>query len=322
MADFSIEPIAGDASARKYHRIRFAPKDTATLSSMILCEDLPVPDFEGSDFLRINRFLTRHGYPVPAVIGIEATIGWMLLEDGGSHDLSSLLNDPQIRREQQRKLLLEALENILALHRLPLISPVQNRFFDFHKLRWEMDFMLENTIRAFPDRFTHQSLTHLSNYLDHQCRIAASAPEQFVFVHRDYHSRNIMLRDHDQQQLVIDYQDARMGTPWYDVVSLLYDPYLNIAASLRSELVEWLLQRSPLLNETHAQYPAILQQRLLKALGSYIYLTYGKQKDKYYSSIFSVRAIINSIQRELSVPEFVTAFLEQVCDAAILRGTR
>jgi aminoglycoside/choline kinase family phosphotransferase len=122
-------------------------------------------------------------------------------------------------------------------------------------------------------------------------KIAAMLARQpRVLTHRDYHSRNLMLR---QDRLrVIDFQDARLGPCQYDLASLLYDSYIVLPADLREELLTYYLEQKAtrdgyaLDRESFVQvFDYMCLQRHLKALGTFAFQTAIKRSTRYVAAI-------------------------------------
>jgi len=125
--------------------------------------------------------------------------------------------------------------------------------------------------------------------------------EPRVLVHRDYHSRNIMIKN--GEQIVIDFQDARMGTPLYDLVSLLEDCYYQLDGENKEKLTQYYFNTyfkkiDPSKNYEQFKYiyDMMAIQRVYKAIGSFAYI-YADRKDlryvKYIGYAFEkVRAIM------------------------------
>ena len=114
-------------------------------------------------------------------------------------------------------------------------------------------------------------------------KFLANRPQYFV--HRDFHSKNIMLKE--SKLIVIDFQDARLGPCSYDLVSLCYDPYVPLNVSQRQVLFESAESyfsnhlSSEIADEVAITQKAVMLQRLLKALGSFAYLTCELKRGDY-----------------------------------------
>src|SRR5690606_9990932 len=117
-------------------------------------------------------------------------------------------------------------------------------------------------------------------------RLAAElAANSLYFVHRDFHSRNVMVQN--GHLAVIDFQDARLGPAAYDLVSLCFDSYVPFGAGLRREMLDaglTLLRESGLTqaaDDAERLWRPVLLQRQLKAVGSFGFLTLDKQRGDY-----------------------------------------
>ncbi len=217
-----IAALAGDASMRRYYRIR------SKQGPYIVCFDETLagaPDGE-HQFLVMQALLERNGIPVPGVVAADRARGLLLLEDLGDE----LLEDrfPGLTNDEAEKLYGEILD-ILA--RIQSIAPDSsalpfNRSFDMERLMFEFDFFIEHAVRNYFSCNAREAFLH--ELRGEFVKIAESLqrPELFVLNHRDFHSRNIML--HGDAPYIIDFQDARMGLPQYDLASLLRDSYVRL----------------------------------------------------------------------------------------------
>jgi len=150
--------------------------------------------------------------------------------------------------------------------------PAYSLKFDVEKLMWEMDFMLKHYVKGYlKQELEPDAEAKVRDALTRLCQTLAK--EEQVFVHRDFHARNLMVRRDDL--MLIDFQDARMGPRQYDLVSLLKDSYIVLEDETRNELLNYYLQR---MQEEGLQIPrtAFLKifdwmsvQRNLKAIGTF-----------------------------------------------------
>jgi aminoglycoside/choline kinase family phosphotransferase len=280
---FRIEDGAAlpdEGSARRYYRFQSGGR------SAILCLDTPFR-IESSDFLKIGRYLKEHGASVPAVLDLDER-GWMLLEDAGMESLESLYRrDPAAGEVAYRA----AIDELALWHRMKPPEIVAGRFFDFERLWWEMEFLFArlNRLSDLLQKDLRPSF-EVQMFLRSACEhLGSSSP--LVFTHRDFHARNIMVPDSSNpgHVVIIDFQDARMGLPWYDLSSLLYDPYSDLTAEKRRSWFQYYCSISGLKLERQVieenQYYLQALQRIFKALGSYLFLTFEKGKYFYIQSI-------------------------------------
>ena len=204
----SLEVVSGDASFRRYFR---QPTETATFIAV----DAP-PDKENSQpFVTIANAWAEQGVAVPKVIKADLEQGFMLLSDMGDQLLLPLLNDASAE-----SLYHQALDALIGIQQTTHTLPAYDAP------------LLDREMALFTDWFLGE---HLGLELSPQeqsmlqetfavLRDSALGQVQ-VPVHRDYHSRNIMVLDDDTLG-IIDFQDAVHGPLTYDVVSLLRDCYV------------------------------------------------------------------------------------------------
>lgn len=299
-----LQPLWGDASTRRYYRVRPLSADGATYCLM----ELPPPAAgaaaeEGElPFLNIQRYLESRGLPVPRVFASDVARGLVLLEDLGDLRLVDLL--PSASAAAMRAAYREAIDNLLEMQAPPPDS-------------------LRSRCRAYTYAFTEETFTaELQFFAQHMSArrrpsAAPSAPQaaaepaeaaspaltaEFarlsravlaaprVFTHRDYHSRNLML--HQGRQVIIDFQDARLGPPLYDLVSLLFDAYWVLDDALREELLAYYREgwrRCFQHDLCGADFPRQVRltalQRNLKALGTFASMRARKQTRAYEAFI-------------------------------------
>jgi N-acetylmuramate 1-kinase len=289
-ADFQVWPLLGDASDRRYYRLRLkAPVNG--LTSIVLMR-LAEPYTAGElPFVNVQRYLSSKGIPVPALLCDDSPHGFVLLEDLGDVTLQDALQGAS--REQIACVYGEALDILLALQHPISVAPrggcVAFRLaFDVEKLMWELDFFLTHMIKQFCSRqLTSADEAALRGQFWGISSLLARQPR--VLTHRDYHSRNLMC--HQGRLRVIDFQDARLGPCQYDLASLLYDAYVVLPRDLREALLTYYRERKASI-DGYRDHDGFLQvfdymclQRHLKALGTFAFQTVVKQNRRYTSAI-------------------------------------
>ena len=206
-----IEPASEDASFRRYFRVR---ADTGTWIAM----DAPPPMEDCRPFVAVLGLLREAGVHAPALHAADVERGFLLLDDLGSRRYLDVIDE-----DSADSLYADAIEALLDMQ--CGIDRGQVPPYDDRKLREEMDLFR----RWFLARHLGIDLdTTLVRALDETfevlVRVCNEQPR--VFVHRDYHSRNLMcLEKHNPG--VIDFQDAVDGPLTYDLVSLLRDVYVR-----------------------------------------------------------------------------------------------
>ena len=207
-----IAPASADASFRRYFRVTL--KDGRSLIAM----DAPPDREDCGPFVAVAARMRQAGLHVPQIIEQDLAQGFLLLEDLGSVDYLSALNPDSAESMYS--------DATGALLRLQLNAPVAG-------LPPYDRAMLLREMQLFPDWLLGK---HLGLVLDtdeqemletaFECLVGNALAQPVVCVHRDYHSRNLMLLDVDNPG-VIDFQDAVAGPVTYDLVSLLRDCYVR-----------------------------------------------------------------------------------------------
>ena len=196
-----ILPIPGDASFRRYFRV-VEPDRRAILM------DAPPPEEDPQPFVHVARYLTAQGLRAPEIVGVDAGAGLVLLEDFGDQRMRETVDAGDA--EAERAIYRQAIETQVELHRrAPADVPPYDRavyqreaalFTEWYCPARGLDVDAEGYAKAW------------DAVLD---GMDPSAPK--VTVLRDYHSENIMLPP-DGSQGLIDFQDALVGDPAYDLV--------------------------------------------------------------------------------------------------------
>ena len=222
----SLVRLAGDASDRRF--VRIVPPG-APSRVLVVHEGRIDPDT--LPLIRVAELFRRLPVPVPTILGADAELGIVVLEDLGDtmlEDAAATL--PAVERKARYR---EAVEIVATIQHggRRLADSGAGPFglaFDVAKLTRELDFFVEHFVLGFR---RHTLPAPARRALDGEFRWLASdmAAEPRVLCHRDFHSRNLML--HRNRLHVIDFQDARMGPDTYDLASLLRDAYVELEAA-------------------------------------------------------------------------------------------
>ena len=273
---FEISFLAGDASFRRYARIKLQNK-----TYMLM--DAPPEKEDCVPFVNIDEFFDGHGIRVPHIIAKNLTQGLLLLEDFGDVVLSTLLNDETVDQyyAQSFKQLIE-LQQIDGKDHLPAYS--------YEKLMTEMRLLTEWMLPSLNIQPTEQQLETIEQAFDFLAIEATQQPQ--VIVHRDFHSRNLMKIDHEQELGVIDFQDAVIGADTYDLISITRDAYVQWNAE---RVYEWfevfynLLPAAAKENRSFEQFKRdadlMAIQRHLKILGIFVRLFERDGKSGYLKDL-------------------------------------
>jgi hypothetical protein len=275
------EMLVGDASTRQYVRVQHHNK------TYIVCIDpaLKGCDLESFAFRQVHQLFSKNGIPVPNVYQYDAALGYILQEDGGDFFLEDYVDDAT--EHELRGTYETLLETIAAIQRIQNDGSIPfSLVFDEQKLMFEFSYFVDHALEGYFGVTCSSAVKHeLMNYFHAICK-ALQKPEYFVLCHRDYHSRNILLRENDF--LIIDFQDARLGLPLYDVVSLLRDSYASLPDAMIAQLLSHYYQYArehgvslPARDEFERLYYLSAFQRNVKALGTFGYQISKRGKKIY-----------------------------------------
>jgi aminoglycoside/choline kinase family phosphotransferase len=306
--EIAVTRLQGDASNRTYYRIvPSSPglkRSPRTLILMALSEPeafkaseekvTGTADVKELPFLNIQRHLARYGIPVPEIYHFDLSRGWLFLEDLGDTTFAQrvLRESEEVRSRYYR----EAIDTLIAIQEeasRPSDACIAfGRAFDVPLLMWEFDHFLEYEVEkrrgivlsAGEREEVRGGFSEISEEL---------ASEPRCFTHRDYHSRNLMLQPNGTGELirVIDFQDALMGPPQYDLASLLRDSYIVLEEKTVEDLVEYYLERKgPAMGKPdparfRERFDLMSLQRNLKAAGRFAYIALVKKNPRYLDYI-------------------------------------
>lgn len=202
------EPLAGDASARQYFRVRGTDG-----APVVVCWYPPAVRQQLDVALAVWRAIADD-VPVPAILGHEGSI--VVQQDAGDESLTKLLEH---HREHATEAIGRAVDLLASIHRTAPRAAGINPDFDSAKFLEE----LEMTIEYFVERVVGvREARALAEIHEISSRLAVSlAAHPYLICHRDYHGDNILI--FNNSYLIIDYQDMRMGPDTYDLASLLRD---------------------------------------------------------------------------------------------------
>jgi aminoglycoside/choline kinase family phosphotransferase len=209
--DFDIEIASADASFRQYFRLSEAGESYILMDSSREKESL-------APFVDVTRRLLDVDVRAPRILAENLDDGFLVLDDFGNTNYLDVLNDQNFNI-----LYTKAMDEIVKMQKGDTAGlPLYDKAF----LHFEMDLMK----RWFLEQYVKLPLSGkdekiIEDALDAISEVVLTQPQD-VFVHRDYHSRNIMLTPEDEIG-VIDYQDAMNGAITYDLVSLLKDLYIE-----------------------------------------------------------------------------------------------
>lgn len=223
---FDCEPMPGGASVRRYFRLRAGTK---TAVAMFVPDGTQAEEIESHTtctrwpFLEVRELLARHGVDVPHLYGEATQHGWVLLEDLGDNTLAAFLaSHPERREELYVRAVTDVARAQARLRSLPKESVIAARSFDEDMLLLEIHHFREWALEARGIPLSAADGEVFGRAAQSLARHVAGAPR--AFVHRDYQSRNLMVRP-SGALCWIDFQDALFGPRVYDLAALLNDSY-------------------------------------------------------------------------------------------------
>ena len=279
----NIQKLTGDASTRAYYRVQ------AQEGSFVVCLDNPLlNDQDRNEFVEVQKVLLQEKIRVPFIKHSLLSKGYILEEDLGDQTLLNRLSLIE-SKEEEFELYQNAIDEMSKMHRIDS-SKYQNQTFsqisfDTQKLNQEIELSLEYFLEGFlKASLTESEESYVRQRFFDLCQKLSF--EKKVFTHRDYHSRNIMIKN--EEMIIIDFQDCRQGLPQYDLVSLLDDCYYQLDQENVEKLKRYYFDHFKLVEEYQQSYSRFEYlydlmkiQRVFKALGTFSYI-YDLRSDERY----------------------------------------
>src|SRR6266705_2324165 len=295
--EIKIAPIEKGGSDRKFYRVRCSSEQSLILVKYNLERE------ENCHYVEIAQFLETHSIHAPRIYYHDTDEGLIWLEDLGERDLFGYRDESWLVR---RAFYESALDEIRKLHHLPeavCIEMHQHLPAEFNAALyvWEQNYFFENCLgRYFKiENAQLRELAALSALHEIAERLARSPR---VFVHRDFQSQNIIMRN--GLAYLIDFQGMRPGLAEYDLASLLFDPYVDLSSAERDELIcHYGYKQAENGRVINGDFDDTLRlcamQRLMQALGAYGFLGLvkgHKQFLKYVpTAVKSLRGIVDAV---------------------------
>lgn len=284
--DGEIDPIPGDASFRRYFRIRRGDEHAMLMHA-------PPPHEDPEPFLKVGSWLTGHGLRAPEVYAADPAAGWILLEDFGNDRMRDWLDR---QPDGEHSAYSGAIDALVELHDKPAgpFAP-----YDMEVYQREAGLFTEwycPAVGLSVDERAYRSAWQdaLGPMLERQ--------NPGVTVLRDYHAENIMLLGDPREgaaQGLIDFQDALVGHPAYDLVSLLQDARRDVSVELERAMLDRYLASSDAREDFEADYARLGAQRNAKIVGIFTRLYKRDGKVRYLDFI---PRVWDAMERDLAHP--------------------
>jgi aminoglycoside/choline kinase family phosphotransferase len=283
----AVTPMPGGASTRTYFRLALAGESAVGMffpeggAPEEIQKDAPTPRWP---FLEIAELLAERGVDVPRILGEDVQSGWVVLEDLGDDTLANwLLAHPADKPHFYTTAVCDLARAQRELSALPSGCVVSSRAFDADLLKWEIDHFREWGLEARGIAMTGADRRAFEAIATRLAERIADLPRGFV--HRDYQSRNLMVRPATRSLAWIDFQDALLGPRVYDLVALLNDSYQEFdRAFVEARLVEY---GAAMGLDAAAQASLVFQfdlvtvQRKLKDAGRFVFIDRKKNNPSF-----------------------------------------
>jgi aminoglycoside/choline kinase family phosphotransferase len=273
---FTLDAASEDASFRRYFRVKFEDHS-------LIAMDAPPSHEDCQPFIKVSELFYAAGAHVPRVLARNLEQGFLLLDDLGTTTYLQILKDDNANR-----LYLDAIESLIKIQLASCAAVLPD--YDETLLLREM--------HLFPDWYVAKHLRlslspAQANVLNSVFKriLQNNLAQPRVYVHRDYHSRNLMLSDPNPG--ILDFQDAVYGPITYDVVSLFKDAYICWD---EERILDWVvrywecakkagLPAAADFAEFYRDFEWMGVQRHLKVLGIFARLYYRDGKDAYLKNL-------------------------------------
>ncbi len=283
----SLRPASADASFRRYFRVDVLPAEQARLGATLIVMDAPPERENVAAFIKVAALFGAAGVSVPAIAAQDAAQGLLLLADLGNTTYLQALD-----HDNAAVLYGEAVSALVAIQRAsaPDVLPEYDRAFLQLELNLFREWYIERHLGATLSAAQGAQLDKVFDAI-----LANTTAQQQVYVHRDYHSRNLMWMDQGNPG-IIDFQDARYGPVTYDLASLLRDAYIQWDEEL---VLDWVVRYwqqaklaglpvNPDIDAFYRDFEFMGLQRHLKILGIFTRLHHRDGKDAFLADLPTV----------------------------------
>ncbi|MES2025996.1 MAG: phosphotransferase [Pseudomonadota bacterium] len=274
----SLRPASSDASFRRYFRI------DGTDGATFIVMDAPPPQEDVRPFIHVAEVFGETGVSVPSILAQDIDQGFLLLTDLGSTTYLQLLNP-----DNAHKLYIDAIDALVHIqtHSKPDVLPEYDRALLLRELMLFPEWYIGKHLGL---TMTEKQTTTLNNIFE--LLLANNLAQAQVYVHRDYHSRNLMVLTQGNPG-ILDFQDAVFGPITYDLASLLRDAYIQWDEEI---VLDWAIRYwerakraglpvNPDIDSFYRDFEFMGLQRHLKVLGIFARLYHRDGKDAYLKDL-------------------------------------
>lgn len=285
---YNLEPMTGDASFRTYIRVK-TPVTTYVLM------DSPPEYYSTKPFEEMAEWLLANNFSAPKIFHRDSENGFLLLEDFGDTLLQHVLKHD---REYHYK---RAIDVLVTLHKT--IAPSWLPYYSHEIFLKELEIFTDYYIKH-----NHSAILTLDkkqNYLTIWSNVLKQLPDLgSVIVLRDYHVQNLMHIEDDgglKSLGILDFQDAIIGSPIYDIVSILEDAREDVSFEFAGKIFDYYLEQMPNIDRDKARlaYDILGAQRNIRILGVFARKKIRDNNDNYLSLI---PRVLKYVERDLTNP--------------------
>jgi aminoglycoside/choline kinase family phosphotransferase len=305
----TLRPASSDASFRRYFRVDGSDKAT------YIVMDAPPPQEDVRPFIHVANVFGEAGVSVPRILEQDVERGFLLLTDLGS---ATYLN--QLNNDSAHKLYMDAIDSLVLIQTRskPDVLPEYDRALLLRELMLFPDWYIGKHLNA---RLTDAQTAELMKVFD--LLLANNLAQGQVYVHRDYHSRNLMVMSQGNPG-ILDFQDAVYGPVTYDLVSLLRDAYIQWDEEM---VLDWAIRYwekakraglpvNPDVDAFYRDFEFMGLQRHIKVLGIFARLYHRDGKDAYLNDMPLVMEYTRNAARRYKEMAPLVRLLDQLEDDA------
>jgi aminoglycoside/choline kinase family phosphotransferase len=307
-----LQPVSGDASFRRYFRAQLAD------GRHYIVMDAPPQQEDCQPFVKVAKLLRDGGVNVPQIVHANLAQGWLVLTDFGDETLLVALNT-----HPAHDLYFQAIQTLLGIQKIIPhgVVPEYDRERLLRELQLFETWYLKQHLGASLTTAERAALDVLFAHL-----LDNIAAQPIVLVHRDYHSRNLMVTE--QGLGVLDFQDAVAGAITYDLVSLLRDAYVDWD---EAQVIDWAIRywdearRAGLpvhadFGEFYRDFEWMGLQRHLKVLGIFARLNVRDGKSAYLNDIPRVLHYVRATAARYRAFSPLLALLDRIGGDGVQQG--
>lgn len=293
---YNLEPMLQDASFRRYYRVK-----TPVITYVLM--DSPPEHYSTKPFEEIAEWLVNNNLSAPQIFHRDRENGFLLIEDFGDILLQQILKEDRTSHYKR------AMDVLVELHRIKppeWLEYYSNEMF-LKELEIFTDYYVPLVNQAGTTAQLNTSTIAKSQYLSTWAKVLTQLPDLgSVITLKDYHVQNLMHlegREDTKSLGILDFQDAVIGSPIYDVVSILEDAREDVDFEFAKEIFDYYLEKRPHINKEDAYlaYDILAAQRNIRILGVF---ARKKIRDKNENYLQFIPRLLNYIQRDLENPVF------------------